>query len=83
MRALSLRPTAAIRLASWPARLWVALGNRRLSLPWRYYRDRESYAAVLRCGCPTGISMTSSSGTAEATISSLSGGSFSITWNSL
>ena len=32
---------------------------------------------------PTGINMVSSSGKAEATISSLSGGSFSITWNSL
>jgi hypothetical protein len=32
---------------------------------------------------PTGIDMVSSSGAAEATISSLSGGSFSITWNSL
>ena len=32
---------------------------------------------------PTGIDMTSSSGAAEATIGSLSGGSFSITWNSL
>lgn len=32
---------------------------------------------------PTGINMVSSSGTPEATTSSLSGGSFSITWNSL
>lgn len=32
---------------------------------------------------PTGINMVSSSGTPEATTSSISGGSFSITWNSL
>ena len=32
---------------------------------------------------PVGIDMVSSSGAAEATVSSLSGGSFSITWNSL
>ncbi|HZU56404.1 MAG TPA: G1 family glutamic endopeptidase [Actinocrinis sp.] len=32
---------------------------------------------------PVGIDMVSSSGTPEATVSSLSGGSFSITWNSL
>jgi peptidase A4-like protein len=32
---------------------------------------------------PVGINMVSSSGTPEATVSSLSGGSFSITWNSL
>jgi hypothetical protein len=32
---------------------------------------------------PVGINMVSSSGTPEATTSSLSGGSFSITWNSL
>jgi len=32
---------------------------------------------------PTGINMVSDSGVPEATISSLSGGSFSITWNSL
>ncbi|MCQ4083536.1 G1 family endopeptidase [Streptomyces sp. RB6PN25] len=32
---------------------------------------------------PVGINMVSDSGTPEATISSLSGGSFSITWNSL
>jgi hypothetical protein len=31
---------------------------------------------------PTGLNMVSSSGAAEATISALSGGSFSITWNS-
>ena len=36
----------------------------------------------LASGNPTGINMVSSSGAAEATTGSLSGGSFSITWNS-
>jgi Peptidase A4 family len=39
--------------------------------------------ATLSTFNPVGIDMVSSSGTPEATVSSLSGGSFSITWNSL
>jgi hypothetical protein len=38
--------------------------------------------STLSSSSPTGINMVSDSGTPEATISSLSGGSFSITWNS-
>jgi len=38
--------------------------------------------ATLSSANPVGINMVSSSGAAEATIGSLSGGSFSITWNS-
>jgi hypothetical protein len=38
--------------------------------------------ASLASSDPTGIDMATSSGTPEATIGSLSGGSFSITWNS-
>ena len=37
---------------------------------------------TLASSSPTGIDMATSSGTPEATIGSLSGGSFSITWNS-
>ena len=39
--------------------------------------------STLSSSNPTGINMVSDAGKAEATISALSGGSFSITWNSL
>jgi Peptidase A4 family len=47
------------------------------------FRSSTVNGASLSSTDPTGINMVSDSGVPEATISSLSGGSFSITWDSL